>query len=150
MDRYVTIFDWMLELGLNGRELNAYAVIYSFGKSGDWFTGSASYLGKWMGVRKKDNVIRALSALVDKGLIEKRERWERGQKLCDYKPSPIRGQGIPKKGTGAMPKSGTGPMPEKGIHNNRPDRDRPYSDSDKKEYKEIVQLSLEEFRKSHR
>ena len=57
---------------------------------------------------------------------------------------------MPEKGTGPMPKSGTGPMPEKGIHNNRPDRDRPYSDSDKKEYKEIVQLSLEEFRKSHR
>ena len=150
MDRYVTIFDWMLELGLNGRELNAYAVIYSFGKSGDWFTGSASYLGKWMGVRKKDNVYRALSALMDKGLIEKRERWERGQKLCDYRPTPKRGQGNPGKGAGATPVTGPGPTPKKGLHNNRPDRDRPYSDSDKKEYKEIVQLSLEEFRKSHR
>ena len=150
MDRYVTIYDWMLELGLKPCELIAYSVIWSFWKEDKVFTGSASYLGKWMGVRKKDNVIRALSALVDKGLIEKRERWERGQKLCDYKPSPIRGQGIPKKGTGAIPGTGTGAVPKKGIHNNRPDRDRPYSDSDKKEYKEIVQLSLEEFRKSHR
>lgn len=150
MDRYVTIFDWMLELGLNGRELNAYAVIYSFGKNGDWFTGSASYLGQWMGVKKKDNVYRALSALMDKGLIEKRERWERGQKLCDYRPAPKRGRGTPEKGVGATPEKGPGPTPKKGFHNNRPDRDRPYSDSDKKEYKEIVQLSLEEFRKSHR
>ena len=103
-----------------------------------------------MGVRKKDNVYRALSALMDKGLIEKRERWERGQKLCDYRPTPKRGQGNPGKGAGATPVTGPGPTPKKGLHNNRPDRDRPYSDSDKKEYKEIVQLSLEEFRKSHR
>ena len=138
MDRYVTIFDWMLELGLNGRELNAYAVIYSYGKTGEWFTGSASYLGKWMGVKRKHTILDALSTLVDRGLVEKRERWEKGQHLCDYRPvrTPHRG--------GA--KTSPGPGAKTSLHNNRPD-----SDSDKKEiYKERVQLSLEEFRKSHR
>ena len=140
MEPYITLQGWMLELGLKPGELIAFAVIYSFGKDGDWFHGSASYLGKWMGVKKKDNVIKALSSLVKKGLIEKRERWENGQKLCDYRPSPKRGRGIPK--------SGTGGIPESGIHNNRPD-----SDSDKKEiYKESgeVHLSVDEFLSSHR
>lgn len=138
MDRYVTIFDWMLELGLNGRELNAYAVIYSFGKTGDWFTGSASYLGKWMGVKRKHTILDALSGLVEKKLVEKRERWEKGQHLCDYRPVRTPHQG------GA--KTSPGPGAKTSLHNNRPD-----SDSDKKEiYKERVTMSPEEFKKMHR
>ena len=86
MDGYVTIHGWMLELGLNGRELNALAVIWSFGKDGEWFTGSASYLCRWMGVKNKHTAISALSSLVQKGILERRERWENGQRLCDYRP----------------------------------------------------------------
>ena len=139
MDRYVAIYDWMLELGLNGRELNAFAVIYSYGKTGDWFTGSASYLGKWMGVKRKHTILDALSALVEKGLVEKRERWEKGQHLCDYRPVRTPHQG------GA--KTTPGPGAKSSLHNNRPD-----SDSDKKKlYKENrVQLSLDEWKKLHR
>lgn len=153
MDRYVKVYDWMLELGLKPGELLAYAVIFSFGKDGDWYTGSASYLGKWMGIKKKHNVIHALASLVQKGLLEKREKWEKGQKMCDYRPCPNRAWGGPKKGTGAMPKKGPGPMPDSGIHNNRPDSNRPYSDSDKEEInnKEVfVHLSVDEWRKTHR
>ena len=138
MDRYVTIFDWMLELGLKPGETIAFAVIYAFGKDGDWFTGSASYLAKWMGVTRKHTVYDALSSLSEKGLVEKRERWEKGQHLCDYRPvrKPHH------SGAKSVPRPGAKSV----LHNNRPD-----SDSDKKEiYKERVQLSLEEFRKSHR
>ena len=150
MDRYVTIYDWMLELGLKPCELIAYSVIWSFWTQGMVFTGSASYLAKWSGVKKKETVYKALSSLVSKGLVEKRERWKNGEKVCDYNPVQKTDQGSPKKGQGGGPKNGPGPYPKNGHHNNRSDSNRSDSDSDKKEYKEIVQLSLEEFRKSHR
>jgi hypothetical protein len=140
MGNYIKVYDWMLELGLRPSELLAFAVIYSFGKDGEWFQGSASYLGKWMGVKKKDNIIRALSSLVNKGLLEKHEKWEKGQKMCDYRPVPNRGRGIPKTGIGGIPESG--------IHNNRPDT---YRDNNKEiKNKERVHLSVDEFMKKHK
>lgn len=143
MEPYITLQGWMLELGLKPGELIAFAVIYSFGKDGDWFRGSASYLGKWMGVSSKKTVRTALSTLLEKGLIEKRERWEKGEKLCDYRVVGSRVKITP---------GGVGNAQGGGVkftsHNNRPD-----SDSDKKEiYKESeeVHLSVDEFLKSHR
>ena len=135
MDGYVTTYGWMLDLGLKPAEILALSVVWSFGKDGEWFRGSASYLGKWMGVKKKDTVIRALSALVKKGILEKRERWEKGQKLCDYRPSPKWGRGTPKNGAGAVP--------EMGIHNNRLDsnRDKEKVNNEKGE----VHIPLDEF-----
>ena len=150
MDRYVTIYDWMLELGLKPCELIAYSVIWSFWKEGKVFTGSASYLAKWMGVSRKHTVYDALTSLVEKGHILKTEKWEKGQHLCDYRPVRKAHQAGAKTVPGAGAKTVPGAGAKTDLHNNRPDRDRPYSDSDKKEYKEIVQLSLEEFRKSHR
>jgi hypothetical protein len=137
MDHYVKIYDWMLELGLNGRELNALAVITSFGKGGEWFQGSASYLGKWMGVKRKHTILDALSSLVSKGLIEKRERWEKGQHLCDYRPVRTPHQG----GAKTSPRPGA----ESSLHNNRPD-----SDNIEIKNKETVRLTLDEFKRRHR
>lgn len=86
MAGYVTIQEWMLDLGLTGSELMAYAVICSFGQDGNWFQGSASYLGWWMGCKRKHTVLDTLASLVEKGLVQKRERWDRGKKMCDYRP----------------------------------------------------------------
>ena len=83
---YLAIMDWMLELGLNHLELPAYAVVWSFSRDGEsWFKGSANYVAKWMGVADKRTAIKALSSLVEKGLIEKRDRWENGVHFCDYR-----------------------------------------------------------------
>ena len=60
MASYVTIQDWMLDLGLNSTELMAYAVICSYGEDGKWFQGSASYLGWWIGTKRKATVLDAL------------------------------------------------------------------------------------------
>ena len=148
MASFVTIQDWMLELGLNGRELNAFAVIASFWEAGKWFQGSASYLGKWMGVRQKDTVYKALSSLMEKGLIEKRDRWERGQRLCDYRPKNW--ATLPQKTGNPTPKNGPGAGPKNGLHNNRPDIDSDSYREKKEIYKEnFVHLSVEEFIKSH-
>ena len=84
MAHYIMIYDWMLELGLRGVEINAFAAIFSFWKKGKTYTGSASGLAKWMGVTSRNTVGAALSSLVKKGLVEKKERWEKGEKYCDY------------------------------------------------------------------
>ena len=139
MDRFVRIYDWMLDLGLKPGEIIALAVIHSFWvKYGDWYRGSASFVAKWMGVKKKHTAIAALSSLVQKGLLEKHVRWENGQKLCDYKPSPKTARGGPKKGTGAMPKNGT--------QTDRPETER--ETIKEINNKENVQLTLDEFRRT--
>lgn len=135
MGSYITIQDWMLNLGLSSSELMAYAVVYSFGQDGKWFQGSASYLGWWMGTKRKATVLEALSKLVEKGLIEKRERWDRGAHYCDYRPVRQQVRKTYRTGTESVP------------HNTID------SDSDKKEiYKESeeVHLSVDEFLSSHR
>lgn len=138
MDGYVKVYDWMQELGLRPGELIAFAVIYSFGKDGDWYTGSASYLAKWMGVARRQSVYEALSSLTEKGIVEKRERWEKGQHLCDYRP-------VRKAHRGGA-KNAQGPCAETALHNNRPDIDR----DNKEIYKERCHLSVDEFIKSLR
>lgn len=140
MDGYVKVYDWMRELGLKPGELLVFAVIYSFGKDGEWFQGSASYLADWIGVKEKDTVLKYLSTMVNKGLLEKRERWEKGQKLCDYKPTEKIGRGDPQNGQGGGLKNG--------LHNNRPDSNRDNLKEIKN--KERVHLSVDDFLKNHR
>ena len=133
MAHFVMIHDWMLDLGLTCSELMAFAVICSFGKDGKWFQGSASYLGWWMGTKRKHTVLDALAKLVEKGLIMKRERIDRGVKRCDYRP--VRQQVRKEHRTGA----------ETAPHNTI---DNP---KDKKEkQKESVLLTPEEWMNAHR
>ena len=139
-DHFVPIYDWMLELGLNGRELNAFAVVFSFWKkNGGWFQGSASYLAKWMGVKDKHTVTNALGSMVEKGILEKRERWEKGQKLCDYMPCEKITRGMSNYSIGAMSKNR--------IHYNRPDKNRDYTKEINN--KERVTMSPEDFHRLH-
>lgn len=140
-DHFVKIYDWMLELCLNGRELNAFAVVFSFWeKDGGWFQGSASYLAKWMGVKDKHTVTSALSSLMRKGLLEKRERYEKGQHLCDYQPCEKITRGMSRNHQGAMLKNRT--------HYNRPDKNRDYTKEINN--KERVTMSPEDFHLRHR
>lgn len=137
MAHYIMIYDWMLELGLKGVEINAFAVIFSFWKEGKVFQGSASYLGKWMGVSSRNTVRSALNTLIRKGLVEKTERWRNGEKLCDYTCSKI-AQGYSKTDQGTCSNIA--------HHNNRAE-----SDSNKKEIKnKEVRLTPDEWRKAHR
>ena len=138
-DHFVPIYDWMLELGLNGRELNAFAVIFSFWKKdGGWYQGSASYLAKWMGVKDKHTVTSALSSMLRSGILERRERYEKGQHMCDYRPC--------EKITRGMSINHQGAMSKKRTHYNRPDKNR----DNKKEInnKEIGRMSLDDFSKT--
>jgi len=83
---YLAIMDWMLDLGLKSSELVAFAVVWSFSRDGEsWFQGSATYVARWMGKSDRRTAMTALSSLVEKGLIEKRDKWENGVRLCDYR-----------------------------------------------------------------
>ena len=118
MASYVTIQDWMLDLGLTSSELMAYAVICSFGKDGNWFQGSASYLGWWMGTKRKATVIEALNALVKKGLVQKRDRMDGGVRRCDYRPVRRQVRKAYRTGTESVPHNTIdNPIGEKEINN---------------------------------
>ena len=118
MASYVTIQDWMLDLGLTSSELMAYAVICSFGQDGKWFQGSASYLGWWMGTKRKATVLEALASLVEKGLVLKRERTEGGVRRCDYRPVRRQVRKAYRTGTESVPHNTIdNPIGEKEINN---------------------------------
>jgi len=83
---YIVIADWMLELGLNTRELLTYALIYSFGQYDSYYYGSLEYLAAWLGINDRTNATRYLKPLVDKGLITKTDfRSKLNQKGCLYR-----------------------------------------------------------------
>lgn len=91
---YILIADWMLELGLNTRELLIYAIIFGFSQNKDSaYFGSLSYLGEWLGMEKhSENVLRNLKPLLEKELIIKNKikikddkYSEQTQICCHYK-----------------------------------------------------------------
>ena len=131
---YLAIMDWMLELGLNHLELTAYAIVWSFSRDGEsWFQGTANYIARWMCVADKRPALKALSSLIDKGLIQKRDRWEKGVHFCDYKA--VRGDAL--KALGVMPekhRGGTSNAPGGGAseasHNKRIDNGYKYPTRD--------------------
>lgn len=82
---YTTIPDWMLDLGLDIYETVILAVIYGFSQDGtSTFCGSQNYLAK-KAQCSRSKVVATLTALVDKGLLEKIDKDVRGVKLCEYK-----------------------------------------------------------------
>ena len=84
--RFLTIRDWMLQLGLSYTEVVAFAIVWSFTHDGeDWFQDSAATFAKWMCVADRRTARKALASLVEKRLIEKRDRWVNGVHLCDYR-----------------------------------------------------------------
>jgi hypothetical protein len=126
---YVVVQSFMVnDLHLKGNELMAYAVIYGFSQDGEsWFTGSRSYIAEWCGA-SKNTVSRALSKLVDKGLIERRDNDINGMTFVDYRavglggrnadPLPKMSSPIPKMGTPPT-QNGTTPLPKMVTHNTK-------------------------------
>lgn len=89
-DGYINIQGWMVsELGLKGNELLIYAIIYGFSQDGESkFTGSRQYLADWTNTTVK-NVQNVLNSLVDKGFLNKYEKYINNLKFCEYKALKI-------------------------------------------------------------
>ena len=85
-NNYYQVSGWMLNrLGLKSYELQAYAVIYGFTQDGqNWYTGSLAYLSTWLNCSRR-TVINTLSSLVEKGLLIKESRIEKGQTVVRYR-----------------------------------------------------------------
>lgn len=71
---YYNVSGWMInQLGLSGRELHAYAIIYGFTQDGETeFNGSINYIAEWLG-SSRNTAINVLKSLVDKGLLSKNQ-----------------------------------------------------------------------------
>lgn len=84
--QYVVIQAFMVDdLQLKGNELIVYAVIFGFTQDGEhWFYGTKGYLSEWCGATK-GTVGNCLKSLMDKGLIERREKNEQGQVKIEYR-----------------------------------------------------------------
>lgn len=91
-ENYYQVSGWMInELHLKGNELSIYAIIYGFSQTqGQVFTGSLQYLAAWTNSTKQ-GVLKALRGLLDKGLIEKNEKFINGIKYCEYYSTKFNG-----------------------------------------------------------
>ena len=86
---FITIQGWMRsELNLSGNELIAYALIYGFSQDGESsFNGSSQYIADWCGIAR-DNALRLLKRMCEKGIITKKEEFISGVKFCKYVANP--------------------------------------------------------------
>ena len=78
---------WMINrLGLTGRELQVYAIIYGFTQDGESeFSGSLNYIMEWLGTSSYHTALRAVKGLLDKKLIVKRQAVINGVKTNYYR-----------------------------------------------------------------
>lgn len=82
-EKYITIYEWMNELDLSPVEKIAYALVYSFCKKGECFSGKNSYLQEWLGCTKK-TAISTMAALEDKGYVLKEQQMVNGKQTNVY------------------------------------------------------------------
>lgn len=112
---YVHIEAFMVnDLHLSGNELITYAIIYGFSQDGEsWFTGSRGYIAEWCHA-SKTTASNNLKKLVQKGLLERRERTQNGVTLVDYRAKSL--EGVSKELEGGIQKTCTPPLRETCPH----------------------------------
>ena len=93
-ENYIVIQGWMrTELGLKGNDLLVYAIIYGFTQAeSQRFTGSLGYLAEWCGATKQ-GIIGNLKKLLERGLIQKDDRYINGIKIVEYHTTKFNGGG---------------------------------------------------------
>ena len=85
-DQYIVLQGWMIsDLKLKGNELIIYACIYGFSQAeNQTFGGSLQYLADWTNSTRQ-TVINSIKALIEKGYIEKTDKFINGVKFCEYR-----------------------------------------------------------------
>ena len=106
-EHFYSIYDWMTDdLELTGREMNIFALIYSFTEAGRDYDGGLAYLAKRTGTCRQHACV-VLKQLQEKGLIAKKERFEGGLKCCAYRAAYRR---APQERPSAVQETGTEPF----------------------------------------
>ncbi|MCI8486893.1 MAG: DnaD domain protein [Clostridia bacterium] len=84
-ENYIVIQGFMTnDLKLKGNELIIYAIIYGFSQTpGQKYNGSLQYLMNWTN-SSKQGVLKNLKSLLDKGFVEKEEKYINNIKYCEY------------------------------------------------------------------
>lgn len=120
---YYQVSGWMInQLGLSGRELHAYAIIYGFTQDGETeFNGSLTYIMEWLGTSSYHTALRAINKLIDMKLITKRQTTSKGVVTNYYKailpyPTKISAE---KEGTVKTAEGGTAETAEGYCQNGR-------------------------------
>ncbi len=107
-ENFYSVQGWMVnELKLKGTQLHIYAIIYGFSQTDDqYFTGSQQYLADWTNSTTR-GVRNILKALVEKGLLEKKDKVINNVKYCEYRAlrTPIE---MEKSSVGGTEKSSVG------------------------------------------
>lgn len=124
-ENFICIQGWMInDLKLKGNELIVYAIIYGFSQvENQVFSGSLQYLAKWTNSTKQ-GVLKNIKSLLDKGFIEKNERFINGVKFCEYYTTKFNGvlnkveQGIKQSLMGGIKQSLTNNIDNNNIDNN--------------------------------
>lgn len=84
----------MLELGIGGNDLLAYALVWGFCQNKtSHYSGSYDYIAYWLGCEHR-TVRRIVAKLVDAGLFRKEEKWKDGKKVCDLYALVPSGQNV--------------------------------------------------------
>ena len=146
-DNYITVKAFMrTELNLKGSELLTYALIYGFSQDGQSkFQGTAQYVADWLGIDKR-NALTVLRKLVDKGLIKKYEKLEKGKKYCDYQVTKYQ-----QTGDKTSPVTGDKTSPHNNSIDNNKENIIKESFSDRQEmWLEIINLWLDYKKKEHK
>lgn len=91
-ENFIVIQGWMVsELQLKGNELIIYACIHGLTQDGESkFQGGLNYLATWTNSTKQ-GVIRALTSLIEKGLIAKEVKEINGVRFCSYYSTKFNG-----------------------------------------------------------
>lgn len=88
MERYITIQEWMLQLGITGNELLVFAVIFGFSQDmATEYKGGYKWLADLLQI-SKNTVINALASLEEKKLIIKRTENNNGVISNRYSINP--------------------------------------------------------------
>ena len=84
-ENFIAIQGFMVkELGLTGKELIAYALVYGFSQDDESeFKGSLNYVAEWLNC-SRTTAFNLLNKLADDGFIKKTEKTINGVKFCNY------------------------------------------------------------------
>lgn len=110
-NNFIAIQGWMrTKLNLKGNELLIYALIYGFSQDGESrFKGTRKYIADWCGC-SLNTVDRALSSLVNKGLLAKYPHTDEfGSRLVDYATIPPTAEPTPAHAVAQSPTTAQAP-----------------------------------------